>query len=166
MMKGRSYHLGSALCAVGDVKATGELERARTVFVELGMPYEAARSRLALGRQIQDPDREAAVEEAKGALATFAELGATPEADAALALLRTLGVRTARRGPNALGALTTREREIFALLAEGLSNREIATRLYITPKTVEHHVGHVLMKLNLRRRSEAAANAVRHGSDK
>ena len=44
--------------------------------------------------------------------------------------------------------------------------REIATRLYITPKTVEHHVGHVLMKLNLRRRSEAAAYAVRHGSDK
>jgi DNA-binding CsgD family transcriptional regulator len=67
-----------------------------------------------------------------------------------------------RRGPNALGGLTTRELEILALLGEGLSNREIAARLFITQKTVEHHVGHVLTKLDLKRRGEAAAFAVRH----
>ena len=81
-------------------------------------------------------------------------------------LLREWGIKAVRRGPNALGSLTTREHEILALLGEGLSNREIATRLFITPKTVEHHVGHVLTKLDLKRRSEAAAFAVRHLSSK
>jgi DNA-binding CsgD family transcriptional regulator len=135
-------------------------------FVELAMPYDAARSRIALARLTRTADQEAAAEEAKGALATFEELGAIPDADAAAALLRDWGVKAVRRGPNAVGSLTTREREILALLGEGLSNRDIAARLFITPKTVEHHVGHVLTKLDLKRRGEAAAYAVRHLSSK
>jgi DNA-binding NarL/FixJ family response regulator len=130
------------------------------------MPYESARSRLALARWTYIADKEAAAEEAKGALATFEELGAAADADAAAALLREWGVKAARRGPNAHGSLTSREHEILTLLGEGLSNREIAARLFITPKTVEHHVGHILTKLDLKRRSEAAAFAVRHLSSK
>ena len=160
------YLLGRALAAVGNETAVRELDQARTVFVELAMPYEAARSRLALARLTHAADKEAAVEESKGALATFQELGAIPDADAAAALLREWGVKAVRRGPNALGSLTTREQEILALLGEGLSNREIAARLFITPKTVEHHVGHLLTKLDLKRRGEAAAYAVRHLSSK
>jgi DNA-binding CsgD family transcriptional regulator len=125
-------------------------------FVELAMPYDAARSRIALARLTRTADQEAAAEEAKGALATFEELGAIPDADAAAAVLREWGVKAVRRGPNAVGSLTTREREILALLGEGLTNREIAARLFITPKTVEHHVGHVLTKLDLKRRGEPA----------
>jgi DNA-binding CsgD family transcriptional regulator/tetratricopeptide (TPR) repeat protein len=159
---GSHYLLGRALAAVGDDRAARELEQARLSFIQLALPYEAARSRLALARSIHAADKEAAVEEAKGALATLEELGAAPDADAAAALLREWGVRAVRRGPNALGSLTTREREILALLGEGLSNREIAGRLFITPKTVEHHVGHVLTKLDLKRRGEAAAFALRH----
>jgi DNA-binding CsgD family transcriptional regulator/tetratricopeptide (TPR) repeat protein len=160
------YLLGLALAAVGNDGAVRELDQARAMFVELAIPYEAARSRLALARWTHTADKEAAAEEAKGALATFQELGAAPDADAAAALLREWGIRAVRRGPNALGSLTTREREILALLGEGLSNREIAGRLFITPKTVEHHVGHVLTKLDLKRRGEAAAFAVRHLSSK
>jgi DNA-binding CsgD family transcriptional regulator len=156
------YLLGRALAAVGSESAARELDQARALFVEFAMPYETARSRLALARAIRAADEEAAVQEAKGALATFEELGALPDADVAAALLREWGVRATRRGPNALGGLTTREREILALLAEGLSNREIAARLFITPKTVEHHVGHLLTKLDLKRRGEAAAFALRH----
>jgi len=156
------YLLGRALAAVGSDGAAEELEQARMTFVELGMPYDAARSRLARARLIPIADREAAAEEVKGALATFEELGAAPDADAAAALLREWGVRSVRRGPNAVGSLTMREHEILVLLGEGLSNREIAARLFITPKTVEHHVGHVLTKLDLKRRGEAAAFAVRH----
>jgi DNA-binding CsgD family transcriptional regulator len=160
------YLLGCALAAVGDESAPRELERARTTFVELVMPYDVARARLALARLTHATDKTAAAEEAKGALATFEELGAAPDADAAAALLRDWGVKAVRRGPNALGGLTTREHEILALLGEGLSNREIAARLFITSKTVEHHIGHVLTKLDLKRRGEAAAYALRHQPSK
>ena len=57
--------------------------------------------------------------------------------------------------------LSERERDVLALLAEGLTNREIAARLSISPATVKSHVGHVLNKLHLRNRSEAAALVAR-----
>lgn len=57
--------------------------------------------------------------------------------------------------------LTEREREVLALIARGLTNREIAARLVISEKTAGHHVSHILDKLGMSRRSEAAAYAVR-----
>lgn len=152
--------IGNSLAAAGDGDAAAHLEHALAVFVDHGLPHLVARCRLALARLMTSRDGAAAVEEARAALATFTQLGAA--ADEAAALLRSLGVRAARRGPNAVGELTGREREILALLGEGMSNRDIAARLFITPKTVEHHVGRVLTKLDLRRRAEAAAFAVRH----
>jgi DNA-binding NarL/FixJ family response regulator len=64
--------------------------------------------------------------------------------------------------PDPLGALSEREREVLALLAEGLRNREIAERLVISEATVKTHVRHVLEKLRFRNRAEAAAFAARH----
>jgi DNA-binding NarL/FixJ family response regulator len=64
--------------------------------------------------------------------------------------------------PDPLAALSARERDVLALLAEGLRNREIAERLVISEATVKTHVRHVLEKLRFRNRAEAAAFAARH----
>ena len=106
-------------------------------------------------------DREVAGAEARAALSVFEDLGAGRDADAAAALLRDLGVKAARTGPKNLGRLTKREQEVLALLGEGLSNPEIAGRLFLSRKTVEHHVARILSKLGLRGRAEAAALAAR-----
>lgn len=133
-------------------------------YLALGMPYDAARCRLARAT-LAGVAADVATADARSALETFDRLGARGDADAAAALLRSLGVRAVRRGPNAVNSLTGREREVLSLLGEGLSNRDLAERLFIAPKTVEHHVGRILAKLNLSRRGEAAAYAARHPPD-
>ena len=67
------------------------------------------------------------------------------------------------QGPSGLDLLTPREREVLALLGEGLSNRQLADRLFVAEKTVKTHVSAVLAKLGLADRTQAALFAVRHG---
>jgi DNA-binding NarL/FixJ family response regulator len=103
---------------------------------------------------------EVAVGEARTALAEFERLGAPRDADAAAAFMREHGV-AGRTGPKRLGSLSKREREVLGLVGEGLTNSEIAARLFISTKTAGNHVSNVLSKLSLRSRTEAAAYAVR-----
>ena len=153
--------LGQALAPTDPHAAREHLETALTAFVHAGIPYRAAQTRLRLAQVLGHADREVAGAEARAALAVFEDLGAARDADATAALLRELGVRAARTGPKNIGRLTKREHEVLALLGEGLSNPEIAGRLFLSRKTVEHHVARILSKLGLRGRAEAAALAAR-----
>jgi DNA-binding NarL/FixJ family response regulator len=109
---------------------------------------------------VADEHPEVARAEARAALKTFEQLNAPRHVDAAAALLRALGVHAAP-AKRTDGVLTKREAEVLDLLGHGLSNPEISDRLYISRKTVEHHVGHILAKLGLRNRGEAVAYALR-----
>jgi len=145
--------------------ARGRLERALSAFEGLEMPLEAARTRVELTRTLGSVEPEVAAREARVALETFERLGADRERDSAAALLRDLG-GPARTGPKDVGLLTAREREVLGLLAEGLTNAEIAARLYISTKTAGNHVSNLLAKLHLRSRQEAAVYAVRSAADR
>ena len=117
------------------------------------------RTQLQLARVL---DGEPGVAAGRAALGTFERLGAGRDADAAAALLRSFGVRPARAASRGPDVLTRREREVLALLGDGLTNRAIAERLFISQKTAQHHVANVRFKLDLANRAQAAAYAVRH----
>jgi DNA-binding CsgD family transcriptional regulator/tetratricopeptide (TPR) repeat protein len=136
----------------------GEWTRACEAWTEIGCPYQAAR---ALGCSDDEDDL-------RRALAELQRLGAKPVAAQVSRRLRERGARGVRRGPRPStrsnpGGLTDRELEVVALVAAGLTNAEIAGRLFLSEKTVGHHVSSILRKLGARTRSEASAEAVRLG---
>jgi DNA-binding NarL/FixJ family response regulator len=151
---------GQVSLAAGAGNPLASLREALSGFARAQMPMELAAARMVLASAIAAESPEVAVAEAKAALEAFERLEAARHADAAAALLRSLG-GPARTGPRGLGVLTKREAQVLELLGLGLSNPEIGDRLYITRKTVEHHVGNVLAKLGLRSRAEAAVYATR-----
>lgn len=139
------------------------LQRAVASFSRSGLPLEEARARLALAELEVRVDPELAVADATTAEQVLRGLGAAPDADRAAGFLRRLGRRAGggRRGE----PLSRREQEVVALLAQGLSNTEIAARLVISPRTAGHHVSNLLLKLDLPNRAAAAAWAAARGRD-
>jgi ATP/maltotriose-dependent transcriptional regulator MalT len=135
-------------------------QRAAELFTDAGLPFDAAVARFERALRVKATQPEIAELEARAALDTFDDLGAALYADRAAELLRSLG-RRARRTPRIAGLLTQREQDVLRLLAGGLSNPAIASRLRISAKTVEHHVSHIFAKLGVRNRVEAAALAPR-----
>jgi DNA-binding NarL/FixJ family response regulator len=132
----------------------GDWRAAAQEWQQLDCPYEQARA-------LADGDITAQTT----ALEIFDRLGARPAADDLREKMRATGVFNIPRGPrpatreNPFG-LTARQVDVLRLLAEGLSNGEIAARLHLSPKTVDHHVSAVLAKLDVHSR-EAAAELVR-----
>lgn len=129
----------------------GEPAKAAEIWARIGFPFERA---LALA----DCEDE---ESAREALRILLELGATRVAAVVAAGLRDRGIRRLPRGPRSAtrehpDGLTRRQRDVLALLTQGLSNQRIADRLHISPRTVEHHVSAILTKLEAGSRTEAA----------
>jgi DNA-binding NarL/FixJ family response regulator len=151
---------GRVCLATGDGDTQACLREALEGFARAKVPMELARARLELSQALVTDRPDVALAEARAALDAFEQLQAARQADAAAAVLRSLGVRTGSP-TKTTGQLTKRETEVLDLLGHGLSNPQIAERLYISRKTVEHHVGNILAKLGLRSRGEAAAYATR-----
>lgn len=152
--------LAEAVVAAG----RGDHERARPLLEDAvdgfdagGARFEAARARIDLAAALRALGRaDAAATEAAAALECLVDLGAETEAGRARMLVHDAGDLP-------LWDLTPRERDVLRLLADGLTNREIAERLVVSHHTVHRHVTNVLRKLGLSSRTAAAARAVRAG---
>ncbi|MDQ5834760.1 MAG: LuxR C-terminal-related transcriptional regulator, partial [Actinomycetota bacterium] len=138
--------------------SSGRYREAASAWQSIGCPYYEA---LALAEAQEEDDL-------RRALAIFQSLGAGPMTRQIVRHLRAMGVRRIPRGPrrntrrNPAG-LTARELDVLALLAEGMRNADIAERLVISAKTVDHHVSAILRKLAVPTRAAAAEEAARLG---
>lgn len=123
------------------------------------MPFEQARTQLNYGEWLRRAGRRAdAREQLRAGLRTFDWLGAEPFAARARRELAASGAAVASRGTGGSTVrLTAQERRVAALAAEGLSNRDIAARLFVSTKTVEAHLHRTYVKLDVGRRTELAA---------
>ena len=155
---------GSARPARGEVaepyrcEIEGDWEKAARIWTDLGCPYESA---LAL----RSGTDEAALREA---LRLFDGLGAVPAGRLTREKMRLLGIRAVPVGPRSATrthphGLTRREQEVLELICSGRTNTEIAGRLFISARTVDHHVSAVLAKLHAPTRSAAARRAAELG---
>lgn len=138
------------LAARGDMDAASEVaERALREHQRLPMPFELARTQLLAGQvQRRRRQREAASATLREALAAFEELGTPLWAERARAELnRASGTRTRAE-------LTASERRVAELAASGMSNRDMAAALFISPKTVEANLSRIYRKLNIHSRAE------------
>jgi DNA-binding CsgD family transcriptional regulator/tetratricopeptide (TPR) repeat protein len=140
------------------LELTGDWRAAAAAWERLSRPYDAALVRLIAGD-------EAGL---RAALATFEKLGVHATAAAARRRMRDLRLPAIPRGPRPAtrsgpAGLTAREQEVLALMSEGLADKEISRRLFISERTVHHHVSAVLAKIGATSRSAAAAQAARLG---
>jgi DNA-binding CsgD family transcriptional regulator len=122
-----------------------------------GRPFEAARTHLALGEFLRRIRRRVdAREDLRTALRIFDDLGATPWAERARQELRASGETARKRDESTATALTPQERQVARQVAEGLSNREVAAQLFLSPRTIDFHLRNVFAKTGISSRGELA----------
>jgi DNA-binding CsgD family transcriptional regulator/tetratricopeptide (TPR) repeat protein len=167
---GTPYLDGRARLVVAELEAArGRLQDARRAaedaadrFAACAAPYEVARSRAVLAGILRALGREpSAAAEARAARETFLALGATRDAERLVSFARP--PRPAPVAAVAAGELTAREVEVLRLVAQGLSDAQIARSLIVSPHTVHRHVANVRTKLALPSRAAAVGHAARLG---
>lgn len=159
--RGLGHLAMSHLCAAHDPSAAvGHGRAAAALFLSAGMVLEMGRARLITGCALVTlGETDRAIEELSGAHAVFESCGARRLFRQAVRERRRLAGQASRR-PSANG-LTRREQQVANLAADGLTNRKIAQRLYITEKTVEVHLSRVYAKLGVSTRTALATIIVR-----
>ena len=136
-----------------DERSADSLAEAARDYAEMGLDHEAARSLLSLGRAERRHKKWGRARETlERAAASFDELGSAAWAEAARSELARVGARR----PAQVGELTATERQVAALAAEGMSNKDIAKRLVVTVSTVEFHLSRTYAKLGIRSRAQIA----------
>jgi len=158
---------GEGLCAAaaGDHgEAANAFEDAVDLYRRAGSPYESALARLDLAAALRALGRGADAEaEARAARVVFEGIGAGGEVGRADRFLSTPPAALAAK-EGAVPGLSPRENEVLGLVTRGLSNPEIAERLFLSEHTVKRHVANILAKLGLPSRAAAAAHAARKGA--
>ncbi len=139
----------------------GEAERALGAALEAhrdaARPFERARTRLALGELLRRARRRVeARTHLRGALAGFEALGAEPWAERARLELRASGQTAMRGDPGAREQLTAQELQVAQFVAQGLTNRDVAAQLYLSPRTIDFHLRNVFRKLGIASRTQLA----------
>ena len=160
-LRARANLSAGLLAAVtGDTRARSLLEDAIDGFDRCRARFDAARARIELAEVMRSLGRAAdARREARAAHACLRELGAVADTERARRLLE----RCDSHGGGPPVPISRREKDVLRLLSEGLTNREISERLFISEHTVHRHVTNVLRKLDVPSRAAAAAYAVRAG---
>ena len=168
----RSYERGWALavCArcegllADDDRIDEHFEEALRRHDEAPVPFDTARTHLAYGERLRRAHRRVdAREHLREALAAFDRLGARPWAERARAELAATGERLRKRDPYAAEELTAQELQVALIVAGGATNREAAAQLFVSPKTIEAHLGSVYRKLGIRSRTELAGRFASEG---
>jgi len=123
--------------------------------------FDRARTALLFGELLRrEKQRSAAREHLRAALTTFEQFSATFWAERAASELRATGETARKRDPSTLAELTPQELQIATLVGEGGSNKEIATQLFLSPRTVEYHLRKVFQKLGISSRAELIRSGV------
>jgi DNA-binding CsgD family transcriptional regulator len=118
-------------------------------------PFPRARTQLAYGEHLRRAGRRVDARPVlRACLEVFDDLGAAGWAQRAREALRASGETSRRREPSAALQLTPQEQQIVELVSGGLSNRDVAGRLFVSPRTVEYHLSHAYQKLGVRSRSQ------------
>jgi ATP/maltotriose-dependent transcriptional regulator MalT len=140
-----------------DAAMRAQFEAALALHDGLPMPFERARTLLCLGERLRRARQRAeARAPLKEALETFERLGARGWAERARTELRATGEQQSRRAETAAEQLTPHELQIAVLVAQGMTNREAAAALFLSPKTIEYHLGQIYRKLDVRGRAQLA----------
>jgi DNA-binding CsgD family transcriptional regulator len=138
--------------------AQAAFARALAAHADVELPFERARLELRLGEHLRRAKRRIdARRHLRAALDGFAQLGAAPWEQRAAAELRATGETARKRDASTIDELTPQELQIARMVAEGATNREIAGRLFLSPRTVDYHLRKVFQKLELTSRTQLAA---------